>query len=248
VGYLSGMRVLDLFGRTTAPEGITRNPPWSTRCGIDVLAALGQEPDYILPALISVREIGKARFEVHFARELAELDSDDDPLRMDAISEALSAYEWMTLHVPFREGRATQGGSSRPVYMLRRRDLGLAPILEVTLEEGFLTVRAAAVTTLPLPPVSQVVDLQIAADDDLDRTFYLNPSGALAADGRVCTRTGLLLDGGTEVPIELARVWLEAPPSGARWKALRCRLLNPGMRVKHPLAVVGEQVVLVPKH
>ena len=51
IGYISRIRVLDLHGRTTALPGAPLAPWWPTWRTADLVAALSQKPDYILPSL-----------------------------------------------------------------------------------------------------------------------------------------------------------------------------------------------------
>src|SRR4029434_3098911 len=51
LGYLSGLRVPDALGRVTRPASDLRARPWGDLSRSDLVAALEQRPDYILPTL-----------------------------------------------------------------------------------------------------------------------------------------------------------------------------------------------------
>jgi len=240
LGYLSGLRVDDLFARTNAPEGVTPFPHWPPNPRADVVAALERSPDFILPGIVD-RSI--AAQPTRIAQRLMLLDQAPSTERIAAIESALDQYELITLPVPLAEGRSRR---TRPFYLLRRRQLGHGPKIEVDVTDGRLRIDVfhPVEDGALMQGYPQLARLKVTAVDRNGETWYLTPTGFLSAEARVCARTGLLLRAIGDRPTRLLDLPRPTAPDGSRIVELRAVLLNPGMKGSHPFTRVSEETVL----
>ncbi|MDP6538897.1 MAG: hypothetical protein QF903_16345 [Planctomycetota bacterium] len=233
VAYLSHLPVRDLLGRTDprAPEG--RQRPWHAWERIDVLAAIEEAPDYIVPFLTRPR-----RFPTRDA--LAEgwvrtLDlSAREEGRTEEVSGALAAYELVSVPA----GISDRPGRRTPTFLLRRRELALSPTLELTVEEGEIVVRMRA------DGHEQLADLRVWAARRDGHLEFASPPGEFSGTRNSLARTNLLLAPTAERPIELFRAAL--PPSqdeehGAL-VSLHAVLRNPEATGRHDWADASDRV------
>ncbi|TDJ72324.1 MAG: hypothetical protein E2O39_06855 [Planctomycetota bacterium] len=219
LGYLSGMRVLDFYDRTAAPTGASKNEWFPPTPSVDVLSALAQEPDFILPGLVTDPLYGRG-----VAGRLFGIFLDQSPDLEVEIRKVLDAYELVTLPVV-----SSRGADLKPFYLLRRRDLGLAPRLVVYLEEGRVVVDTERrPEDEPLRGHPQLAQLQVQAIDRNGAKFWFRPTGELEHDPRVCARTGLILRPGGDRPVRLFDAPVPPSPSGVPLVEIRAWLLNPG--------------------
>jgi hypothetical protein len=120
-------------------------------------------------------------------------------------------------------------------FLLRKRSLGLAPVLHVTVDGRNYKVEVEHHSH------AQLVDLRLAALDAEGQVFAVSPSGELVADGSFLARSALMLLSTGARRIELMRGTL---PKGARISALTAQLSNPFSTGETPFALVSEPVTV----
>lgn len=242
LGYLSGMDVHDWFSRTDQAPGVRPQPCWlsSPAPAVDLLAPVRELPDFILPGVISTRAASHGKLGTGVDQALFQLDADPSMDRARELQALLSKYELLTLPVE-PPGR----GTPLPFYLLRRSDLGWSPSLEIrrTQDEVLIELRMGASQLKPTPGHRLLTNIEVEAKDSEGKTWWLTPSGALAPNTALM-RANLLLNPRGEQPTELIRWSLRDAPTGARLVSLEARILNPGVRIRHQLAEVGEPVRL----
>ncbi len=242
VSYLSGMRVLDLSGRATPlPDG-TRAGLWEPRPRTDVLALLAQRPDFFLPTLITRQKAVRSEFGLGMLLELYSIDRTPTPARVKLLEAALDDYELVTLPLHLVADRSSR---SKPFYILRRRDLGLAPQLALSVSEGRIRVESLPLETGDGEAARghpQLAWLQVRVLDEAGHSYALGPRGRPSDQSRVCARTNLLLEPVAGRTTRLADLPLPSLPDGARVAEVRAMLINPQTRRSHPFARVGEEV------
>jgi hypothetical protein len=210
LGYLSGLRVLDALGRVTPPSSDMRARPWGDLSRSDLVAALEQRPDYILPTL--ARGVEGTTLESLAEQWSDELDQEPrDPTRRARVRELLTGYELIT--VPSAKGP----GDS--YCLMRSKALGLSPVLSIGFADGALSVEVRHAAH------EQLVDLLIELEDERGGRWSMRPSGELAEGADVRARRAILLFPTGERAIELVRARLPQVPQAVRARAL---LLNPG--------------------
>jgi hypothetical protein len=210
IGYLSGLRVLDALGRATPEAPGRRTRAWGDFGRSDLVAALEQEPDYIVPTL--ARTPSAPSLEALADEWSAELDLEpNDPARGARALELLAGYEIIT--VP------SASGPSDSYCLMRNRRLGLSPTLAIDLADGELAVEVRHAAH------EQLVDLLVEIEDERGQLWTMRPSGELSDSADVRARRAILLFPTGERAIELLRTPL---PVGPRAVRVRASLLNPG--------------------
>jgi hypothetical protein len=229
VGYLSRLRVIDMLGRTTPPPGHDRVLPWTGMPRADVLAALSQAPDYIVPMIAWRQPVPEARdIAANWAREL-DIDP-DDPRRAPHIRDELRTYELITVPIPLGNSSAPDR-PKRPFYLLRRKALGLAPVLSVELEGKQFRI------TVAHRAHEQLVDLRVLLRDAAGELHSMLPTGGFIDGSSACARRSIVLYPTGTRRIELAVGEL---PDNIDAVELRAVLRNPGARGEHSFAAVSE--------
>ncbi|MEZ6015515.1 MAG: hypothetical protein R3F49_10400 [Planctomycetota bacterium] len=232
IGYVSRVRVLDLYGRTTPLEGVNDGGPrpdgspsprcapwWPTTRTAPILAALRQRPDFILPGL-APRE-GKSEGLVGIvARTLVDPADLEDPSYEAEVRALLAEYELIA-------GAYThERGDRRPIYLLRRIDELNWPQLELATDG-----RSVHVTATPPsagPPLFARLEVTAKLADGSD--VWIDPRGVARSSERGVTRGLFVLDPGTPGSLELGRYPL--PPQAV---TLRARLVLPPLGPGRPL-------------
>jgi len=232
IGYLSRKEVLDLAGRAWPLPGAKRTNSWRGVPRVDVLAALAREADYLVPFLGTLPE---ADAPTDFLRDwLARYDvvgATDERVR--ELLMALRGYELVAVPVPIKS-RNPRVPSERPFPILRRKELKLAPDLELVRQGDELRVLARH------EGHQQVVDLCVCFTDARGASSYLRPTGDWEDGPAVDARTSLLLFPSGQRALHLVRFRAPAAASGT----LTAWLHNPGMRPDAPLSGVGAPVSL----
>jgi len=239
-GYLSGRPLYDVLARTNPCGTALRSCGWSVRTRNDLLAVLRTDPpfDYVT---VSLAEFGRVPTPGELAEEwLPGLDTrPDEAGRLTALEVEFARYELVTVPVRF-DTRSGPERRVRHVALLRRRELGLAPRLEIVRigsELRFLARHAAH---------HQIADLHVRAEDEQGRSWWLSPTGRWSDARPVAARLELLLhDTGTR-SIDLVR--LEPPETlgGARVTSIEARLVNPAAAGDQPFAWVSEAATWKP--
>lgn len=224
LGYLAGRTVLDIEGRRTRARGL--------------VDALELAPDLILATRQVDRGLRQRRAPglpidstwIDLAR--------DEPETGRRIFEALGEYELVTVPVVGeREARPIGGW---PMHLLRRRDLGLAPTVELTREGDTLLVRIHT----PEGGHMQLVHLELTVRDSAGTPWAVDPLGRLQPDRNHVARAWLVAGVGEEGVVEALRLDLAPTPDGTPIAEVEARLLNPRMRREHAYAGVGEPTSL----
>ncbi|MCB9914674.1 MAG: hypothetical protein H6828_05930 [Planctomycetes bacterium] len=229
IAYLSDLEVRDQLGRVTPAAPWTRPRPDEPLPRVDVLAALEAAPDYVVPDWRDAA--APPTRELYARRWLTGLDLEPAaPGRLADLERALESYELVT--VPLASGR---GGFERTasVVLLRRRDLGLTPRLELGSEEGRLVVR------LYHAGHPQLADLALWARSPDGRVLCVTPTGGLSADPATRARPNLLLSATGERPITLFDLPLEQRV--AELGELHAVLLNPDAALGAPDSAVSDE-------
>ncbi|MFN0008625.1 MAG: hypothetical protein ACKVXR_12040 [Planctomycetota bacterium] len=235
LGYLSRLQVFDLLGRASPIAGATRPAGWTRRERSDVVAALDMDPDFVVPEIRPSENAPSASgLSLLWLQEL-----DRRPLadgRLAEIQGAFSRYEMVTvpITIPTRGSGPYRNETFR---LLRRKELGLRPRLEIGLTGRELRIGVSHRTHL------QIADLRVLAIDTRGRLWSMRPTGELAAGPQVLARPGLLLyESGTR-SLELLRLELPDEVDGSRIVEVRAVLRNPGVIGEDEFADVSAVVV-----
>jgi hypothetical protein len=229
IGYLSRLALQDALGRTAPAAGKRRTHSWTGRPRVDVVEALEARPDYILP----VSRVGAdvPSLEAVAQAWTNELDlMYEDPARRAAVAEALAPYELIV--VP-EHGPGIRAGlfPGNRFFLLRRRELGLAPRVHVTAGGQSYKVEAEHRSH------AQLVDLRLQAVDAQGRAYSVTPSGELVEDPACVARSAILLMPTGERRIELMRGEL---PVEAGITELRAQLGNPRALGRAAFSIASE--------
>jgi hypothetical protein len=226
IGYLSRMEVRDLLGRTNPAPGLSGRGSWTRRGRGDALAALAQEPDYVIPRVDgSGRPPGRAELAAEWASELDLYPGQAG--RSQAIEKALENYELMTVPVQGYVRGPIQPGME-PFFLLCHKRLRNRPALQLDVHEGQLVLHAHGARA------EQLADLSVRTWTRSGTPGWVRPTGE-SSDHAVVARSGLLLGDPGERDIELLR-W-RVPEDVAR---IEVRLLNPEARGEDGFALVGD--------
>jgi len=239
LGYLSGMEVLDLFGRTTPLHAGEELGSWTRQRPVDMVEALQLGADYVLPGFLP-RSVWRQRdLPYQLTLELLSLDiAPEDIDRARRIQSLLAGYELIVVHA------ATAGrGNSEVIYLLRRRGLGLAPELTITREGSAFTVEmrpgpGALGSELPPP---QLANLVVVGIDDTGARWSFNPLGAVTEDAKHRARSQLFVQPTSDRPTQLFAGTL---PAERAFVELRAVLQNPETRGTHALSRVSAEATL----
>lgn len=232
ISYLSGRRVTDLFGRAATSDG-SPTRPWTGRHRTDVVKALEAEPDYIVP-VIADRKRPPSQPEL-IDLWLGLFDSQGaSPGRRLEMARALEPYELIAVPTPRVETNLDEPSES-PAFILRKRSLGLAPLLSCTRTGGHLNVRVQH------PGRHQIVELEVTASAPDGTAWYLAPTGKFKPSAPLRARTEILLFPTGDRHIQLIAAEL---PESLTDAPLTVRLLNPYSDPDDPLATVGEPLRL----
>ena len=228
------MDVRDLFGRATQLPDEERLRPWRNPGRTDLLKALSEGADYLIP---TCRPTPNAPSSDELAKDWSERLGEGgtaEAQRLFDLVQALEAYELITVPLP---SPAQPGGkrSHGKAYILRHKDLKLAPKLELELKDGVIHVYGSSSGHI------QLADLSLSLSDSNGRRSTISPFGGLS-DRPVLARMELLLTPTGDRQMELMR--LEVP--GQRWSGmtLNATLVNPGSRQQHTFSRVSETQTL----
>ena len=237
LGYASGMVVEDLYARTQPDASGQVNLFWRPPRRVDWVAALERRPELIQPGRLGIEAVGQQRFFSALARGLILFDVDPSAERDARLQELLLEYELLAVPVypPGRDRRP-------PVYLLRRKDCGHAPRLEIVLDSELLSVRTLADESVVEDHILRLAWLQVVARNARGREWNLTPSGEFVEDRRRSARTDLMLDPEKRAAMTLYRGALTALPDGSMPVAYVARLISPGALGNHPIGIIGEEV------
>ena len=235
IGYLARRHVVDLLGRVETPAA-----SWRGRVRTDVVAALEQRVEYVVP-LIADRLRAPGRDEL-VTTLLERYDVEGaTPERRGLLETALAPYELVAVPVPEREQELGLP-SAAPGYLLRLRDLGLAPRL------GLVRDGAGGVgVQVEHAGHHQIVELELTMTGPDGVRRWVRPDGSLADEPVLARTETLLFPTGTR-SVELMGLRPTGPTgdeAGAGPRRLRARLLTPFSDPADPLAPACEAVELV---
>jgi hypothetical protein len=242
IGYLSQRRVVDLLGRTEALPGLDRVAPRTGRVRADTVAALKLRPDFIVPLIEDrVHSPTQAEF-IQVWLERYDTIGPTEQRKLELL-EALADYELVAVPIPARQ--AERGAPSDvPAFLLRRRDLGLAPTLTIktgVVRENRFTVSLSHSSHL------QIAELEVRIDAPNGSVWYLRPDGVFVRDEAVRARTDALVfpTGDRKVELIYAQLGLQLSKAGVPKQGLRmtARLLNPFADETDEFSVACEPVV-----
>ena len=217
VGYLSRLAVHDLLGRLTPIEPGGPLRPWDAPQRVDLLAALERRSPHLF---LTLENDLRAPTPTSLTLDLAsrfDIAPDEEP-RLAKLRELLAEYELITVPiadaefvpVPFDDARA---------YLLRRRELDLAPTLDLVIEES------SVVVTMRHTGHVQLAELRVRGRDFDGEYWHLTPNGRFV-DIPVMARAHLLVHATGERVVELIRAPL--PTTGPTLISLEAVLVNPG--------------------
>jgi hypothetical protein len=220
-GYISRLTVIDLLGRATIPPGSEMPRSWTGLPRVDVVRALALAPDYIVP---SIRRGRRAPTAIEIESEWTHaIDVSAEEAPSLAIREALRRYELITVPIPIGNTNYS-GAPTRRFYMLRNRELDLAPELELSLVGDRFEVEVSHTAH------DQIVDLRVQLRDASGKLSSMRPTGEWVKRPTALARTSILL-----VPSSSAIKLLSGRlPPDTNVVELVCVLRNPGAH--------GEQV------
>jgi hypothetical protein len=216
IGYLSRLRVIDPLGRTTPSPGEHRTRAWEGLPRADVVKALAQRPDYIVPS-IRFGEFAPTAQEIatEWAKSL-DIDPNKQGRSMGVRSELVS-YELIT--VPITHRYARPGVFPRDQFhLMRRKDLDRAPRLHVRLEGRRLEI------DVEHRAHEQLADLRVHVRARDGALWSMRPSGELEPRPDLLARTQILLYPTGERRIRLLAATL---PEDLDAVELRAVLRNP---------------------
>ena len=222
LGYLADRTVLDVTGRRTRARHLAE----SLELAPDLILATRQQDRGLRQRRVPELPVDPAWIDL--AR--------DEPALGRRIFAALGKYELVTVPVVGERDPRPVGGW--PMHLLRHRDLGLAPRVELT-REGDIVV--AHVRT-PEGGHLQLVHLELTVNDAAGVEWSVDPLGRLQPGRDYLARRWLVTGIGEQGGAEAMRVELGRTPGGADVVSIDARLLNPRLRREHSLAGVGEPV------
>ncbi len=241
MGYLSQRRVVDLLGRTEALPGSNTVNPRTGRIRADTVAALGERPEYIVPLILDrTHPPSLDEFIQTWLERYDEIGPTDE--RKDELRVALEPYQLVAVPIPAHE-EDRGAPSDAPAFLLRRRDLGLEPKLEITLDNG-----SRFRVLLTHPGHHQIAELEVRVDTPEGEAWYLRPDGVFVQGPPIRTRTEALLfpTGDRKVELVYAQFATELSKDGAPLPGMRltARLLNPFSDPAEVFSSVCEPLVL----
>ncbi len=235
IGYLSRIRVIDAFGRTSPAPDSAGTRAWSGRPRTDVVALLETRPEYVLPRIrFQTTTPSLATIAADWAEGIDSMGAPEE--RVAAIADEFEAYELITVPVDRRHVRYGVLPRNR-FFLLRRRDLDLAPRLHLRLDDESGWFRVEVEHHSP----EQIVDLRVEATDGDGEVWSLRPTGVFERRPSITARSSILL-----FPTGMRRILLlrgMIPPE-IDVRELRAVLRNPGARGASVFTHACEQVRL----
>jgi len=232
IGYLSRRPVLDILGRTTPLPGETRTRAWSGNPKVDLIEALGEPADYMVPLIGTLGEAGSTSSFLRAWLERYDRAGVSEKRRGELLS-ALRRFELVAVPV-LEKSHQPDIPSKVPFLLLRRVALGLAPQIEVERDGLSFDV------TLQHQGHAQVVDLSVSLIDKSGATWSMRPTGAWVRAAGIRARTDILVYNTGPRRIRLLSGTL--PDIETSW--LSVRLNNTGVEWGSPLSWVGSPVLI----
>ena len=156
-GYLSRLKIIDLFGRTHLWPGQEHLRSWVGIPRVDVEVALQSEPDYIVFSKAPLPNVpGPSRLAASWVEQFDERKN--EPGRVERVSELLKNYEAIAVPVAGLDPRGDRG--SYFYFLLRRKGLVRRPQLQTRLTEDRFLVEVRHTSH------QQICDLRVSLEDD----------------------------------------------------------------------------------
>jgi hypothetical protein len=231
IGYLSRREVLDLVGRACPLPGMNQTLSWRGPPRVDLPAVVTAGAEYMVPLIGSMPEGFSPSDLLHDWLARWDIVGPTEE-RTRVLQAALRGYELVAAPVPAKSRRPGEP-SEQPFPLLRRKDLGLAPELEIVPGEERFAVMALHAGH------QQVVDLCVRHVDGQGHEMFLAPTGIWTDEGSVAVRTSILLFPTGAQRIELVSAGL---PPGTSEGTVTAWLHNPGMRADAVLSAVSPRV------
>jgi hypothetical protein len=237
IGYLSRKEVRDLSGRVWPPPGQALPLSWRGPPRVDVVAALRQGVDYIVPQFGPLDETDEPdEFWRNWLERYDVVGATSE--REREVLQALEAFTLVSVPVPAgsRGTLETLEPSEHPFPLLQRKESEspLIPRIEILKQNGALRVLVRH------EGPQQVVDLCVRATGAGINSF-LAPTGQWLPSVERDARTSLLLFQTGSRPVQLVQAHIPGELAGARITAW---LHNPGMSPSAALALVGTPTTL----
>lgn len=217
VGYLSRLGVQDVLGRVTPLSPGAPLRPWSAPRHVDLTAPLSLRPGHVLATLESgLRAPTPSSLAAEWLMHFDVGPHDED--RLETLRALLAEYQLVTVPIAGVERGQIPSDDER-AYLLRRPELGLAPTLELAIEEGSVAVRMRHEGYL------QLAELRVRGRDPAGLEWHLTPTGRFVREPALA-RAHLLVHATGERAVELIRVPLGG--EGPELVELEALLVNPG--------------------
>jgi hypothetical protein len=227
IGYLTRKHIVDLLGRTQPPPYDTHSQSWSGQPKVDLVQALEQPADYVVPDVWSVSSPSLTEILHGWLRRYDVVG--DRPERFRELTEVLRRFEVVTVPVPTSsESPATTGAA--PFLMLRDKKLGPTPRVEIH-RDG----RSIAIDVLH-EGHRQVVDLAVLLVDQDGTSWNMAPTGEWRSANGIDARTNLLVYDTGAHPIRMLSGEL---PEGLESGRLTARLRSVGIPTTSQFATAG---------
>jgi len=216
VGYLSRKDIHDLLGRARPTSGQAMPHPWQGAPRLDLIKVLESRPDYIVVG--TVPESGSLHFLSFVNLWLVRFHSKGmtEETRYELVQSLLD-YELVSVPVPASAERPDEPATI-PFLLLRRKDLDLAPQLEIRRAEEqveiFVSHRGHDL----------VADLEVRWTGADGSRLFLRPTAEYTKQEGVRARTDLLLFESGQRSVRLIRFDL---PQGGGAGTISAALRNP---------------------
>jgi arabinofuranosyltransferase len=216
IGYLSRLRVIDPLGRTTPSPGETRTRAWEGLPRADVVKALAERPDYIVPS-IRFGDVPPTAQEVatEWAKSL-DIDANRQGRSMGVRNELID-YELITVPITHRYARPGVFPRNQ-FHLMRRKDLDRSPRLHVSLDGRRFEIEVEHRAH------EQLADLRVTLRARDGSVWSMRPTGEFEPRADLSARTQILLYPTGERRIRLVAAEL---PENVDAFELRAVLRNP---------------------
>ena len=233
IGYLSQQPVVDWFGRTSPLVSRATPASWAGSPRADLVQLFTSRPDYVVTTVLRSRRppIGSQLV----AEWIEELDTGPEhPDRMAHIAQGVRAYELISVPVP-ASGRTSQKTSPDPLYVLRLRQGGFAPELEIASFQGRYYVLARHTSH------AQIVDLEVTGTNGDGVEWTLTPTGRFVRDPGIHARANILLEPMGERTVRLMEGEL---PEHVELVELTAVLRNPGSQDEEAFSAASRKATV----
>jgi len=232
IGYLSRRPVLDILGRTNPLPGETRTRTWRGKPSVDLIAALEEPSDYLVPLIGTLDQIGSTSSFLQAWLEQYDREGATEERRGELLT-ALRRYELVAVPV-LEKSHMPDVPSKVPFLLLRRQALDITPQIEVQRDGGSFEV------TLQHHGHRQVVDVSVTVIDKDGGEWSMRPTGEWVRGEGIWARTDILAY--NTGPRHVRLLAGKLPDFVTNW--LSVRLTNAGVEWGSTLSWVGSPVLI----